>query len=68
MRNQNEKPALFQKARTRNSIEAGPKRRSNLILKPYVKDGRAGNLAAQFLLIILMVLLKMEVRRNDQKL
>jgi hypothetical protein len=33
-----------------------------------VKDGRAGNLAAQFLLIILMVLLKMEVRRNDQKL
>ena len=60
-----EKQALFQKGRTRNSIEAGPKRRNNLILKPYVKDGRAGNLAAQLLLISLMVLLRMEVRRND---
>lgn len=53
------------KSKTRNSIETEPKRRINLILKPYVKDGRAGNLVAQLLLISLMVLLRMKVRQND---
>lgn len=63
-----EKPALSQKARIRSFIEAGPKRRTNLILRPYAKGGKVGNLSALPQLISLMVFLKMEVKRYDPKL